>query len=175
MHIATITFETFCLQYLAWCLMLKLIILTQVAITERALEYPSAVIPNTSLAFLTNGVHQWTDASMRGEATSSVAYPGFTVIAYGPLKHSICDIILINVCRDKCLTLEHNRNAFTYHHSQSCGEDPGMTHHAVTRLQHALDLAAVRAYRQPLHTLAEVTEGTALLLLIALVAFLWRR
>lgn len=93
-HIATITFETFCFQYLARRLMLKLIILAQVAITERALEYPSSVIPNASLAFVTNGIHQRTDTGMRGETTSSVAYPGFAVIAYGSLKHSVCDTIL---------------------------------------------------------------------------------
>lgn len=100
--------------------MLKLIILAQVAIAERTLKYPSAVIPNTSLAFLTHGVHQRAGAGVAGEATSSMAYPGFAIVAYGS------------------------------HHSQSRGEDPGMPHHAVPRLQHALDLAAMRAYGQSL-------------------------
>lgn len=47
-----------------------------------------------------------------------------------------------------------------------------MTNHAIARLQHTLDLAAVRAHRQTLQTLAEVTKGATLLLLAALVAFL---
>lgn len=138
--ITGLTFEILRLQYLARRLMLKLIVLAQEAVAERALEYPPAMIPDASLALLTNGIRQRADAGVRGQATSPVAHPGLAVVAYGP------------------------------HHSQPRGEDPGMPHHAVARLQHALDLAAVRAHRQPLQALAEVTEGTALLLLIALVA-----
>lgn len=92
MYIATITFETFCFQYLAGCLMFKLIILAQEAVTEWTFKYPSAVIPNTSLTFLTNSIHQRTGAGVAGKATSSMAYPGFAVITYGSLKHSVCDI-----------------------------------------------------------------------------------
>jgi len=73
--------------------MLELIVLAQEAITKRALEYPSSMIPNASLAFLTNGVHQWTDAGMSGETTSPMANPSFTVITYSSLKHTVCDTI----------------------------------------------------------------------------------
>lgn len=148
MYIAIITFETFCFQYLAGCLMFKLIIFAQETITKWTFKYPSAMIPNTSFAFLTNGIHQRTDAGVTGEATSSVAYPGFAVIAYGSLKHSVCDIISINSWRDGSIMQQRRR--FTCHHSQSCCKDPGMTHHAVSRLQHAFDLATVRAYGQSL-------------------------
>jgi hypothetical protein len=49
-----------------------------------------------------------------------------------------------------------------------------MTHHAISRLQHAFNLATMRAHWQTLQALAEVTKGAALLLLVALVTFLYR-
>lgn len=49
-------------------------------------------------------------------------------------------------------------------HGQAGGEDPGMSNKAIARLQHAFDLSALRADRQPLHALAEVAEGARLLL-----------
>lgn len=139
--VARLTFETFSLEHLAGCLMLKLIILAQETIAERTLKYPSTVIPYASLTFLTYGIHQRTDTGVCGEATSPVANPGLAVITYGS------------------------------HHSQSRGEDAWMAHHAVSGLQHTLDLSTLGAHGQTLHTLAEVTEGTALLLLVTLVAF----
>lgn len=129
--------------------MLKLIVFAQIAITEGALEYPPAVIPNTSLAFLTNGFHQGADAGVTGEATSSVAYPSLAMIAYGSLKHSVCDTMPINLQGHSSIIIRQ-RCRFTCHHSQARSEDSWMAYHAVSRLQHALDLAAVRAYGQPL-------------------------
>lgn len=100
--------------------MLKLIIFTQEAVAERALEYPPAMIPNAPLALLTNGVRQRADAGMTGETTSPVTYPGFAMIAYSS------------------------------HHSQTRGENSRMAHYAISGLQHALDLTAVCTYGQPL-------------------------
>lgn len=71
---------------------------------------------------------------MRGEALAAVAHPGLAEVADGA------------------------------HHAQPRGVHAGVPHHAVARLQHALHLAALRARRQPLHRLAEVTERTTLLL-----------
>lgn len=62
--ITGLTFEILRLQYLARRLMLKLIVLAQEAVAERALEYPPAVIPDASLALLTNGVRQRADAGV---------------------------------------------------------------------------------------------------------------
>lgn len=51
----------------------------------------------------------------------------------------------------------------THHHGQASGEDTGMLDHTVSGLEHALDLAALSALRQPLHTLTEVAECPVLL------------
>lgn len=68
--------------------MLELIVLAQEAIAERAPKYPPAVVPDPSLALLTNGVHQRADAGVGGEATSTMADPRLAVIAYSSLKSS---------------------------------------------------------------------------------------
>lgn len=139
--IAGLALEIFSFQNLAGRLMLELIVLAQETITEGTLEYSAAVIPDSSLAFLTKSIHQRTDTSVRRQATSSVTHPGFAMIAYGS------------------------------HHSQSRGKHTGMTHHAISCFQHTLDFAAMCAHGQTLKTLTEVTEGTTLLLFIALIAF----
>lgn len=48
-------------------------------------------------------------------------------------------------------------------HGQAGGEDSSMANEAIARLQHAFDLSALSADRQPLNTLAEVAEGARLL------------
>lgn len=60
----------------------------------------------------------------------------------------------------------------TYHHTEACGEYSCVSNDTVSGLQHAFDLAAVGAYRESLNALTEVTEGSTLLLSIALVALL---
>lgn len=54
-------------------------------------------------------------------------------------------------------------NRGTHHHAKPCGEHPRVSHHTVSRLEHALDLATVGTRGQSLHCLAEVAECTVLL------------
>ena len=65
--------------------MFKLVILTEVTVTERALEDPSSMVPHTSLALQALSVCQWACAGMGGQAFAAVAYPPFTEVTYGTL------------------------------------------------------------------------------------------
>lgn len=121
------------LQHLARRLVLELIVLAQERLTEAAPEYPAAVLPDAALAFHAGRLLQRTRARMRLQALAAVAHPRLAMVAHGA------------------------------HHAHAGGEDARMPDDAVARLQHALDLAALRANRQPLDALAEVAEGTRLL------------
>lgn len=60
--------------------MLKLVVLTDEAVTEGALEHPPPVIPHPSVALDAGGVGQRTGAGVSREALPTVADPSLTEI-----------------------------------------------------------------------------------------------
>lgn len=126
--------------HLAASLMLELVVFAEEAIAKGTLEDAAAVLPDSSLAFEAHGVLQGAGACVCLEALAAVADPRLTEVAYGT------------------------------HHTQAGGVHTRMLHHTVACLQHALDLAALGAYRKSLDTLTKIAERPRLLLLFALVA-----
>ena len=80
-----LTLEIFPFQLLAAGLMLKLVILTQEAVTEGALEDPPPMVPHTPVALQAVGVGQRACAGMGGQAATAVTHPSFTKVTYGTL------------------------------------------------------------------------------------------
>ena len=120
--------------------MLELVVLAERAVTEAALEDPSAVLPDAPLALGAHGPVGRTGAGVRRQTLAAVTDPGLAVIAHRA------------------------------HHGHARGVLAGVLDHAVAGLEHALDLAAFGALGQSLEVLAEVAEGAVLLLALALVA-----
>ena len=66
--------------------MLKLVILTDKAVTEGALEHPTAMIPHPSVALDAGGVSQRARAGMSGETLSAMTHPSLTEVTDGTLE-----------------------------------------------------------------------------------------
>lgn len=82
--IAGDTLECLGFQDLATGLVFKLVILTKEAIAEGALENTASMLPHIALTFYARGILKWTSAGVCGQTLPTVAYPRFTVVAYGP-------------------------------------------------------------------------------------------
>jgi len=95
--------------------MLELIVVAQVTVAVRAAEHAAAVVPDGTAAFGADGVLQWAAASVTRQTFSPVAHPRLAEIA-NSANHS----------HPGCM---HAR----------------MSHYAIARFLHALDLAALRA------------------------------
>lgn len=135
------TFESLSLQNLAARLVFKLVIFTEEAVAEGALEDAAPVFPDIAFALYARGLLQWTRAGMGGKALPPMAHPGFTVVAYGA------------------------------NHAQSCCELARVLHNAVAGLHHALHFSAFCTDWQALESGTEVAEGSVFLLPGALVTF----
>lgn len=110
--------------------MLELIILAEEAIAVAALENASTMLPHTPFTFKAHCVLQRAGACMGLQAFATVADPRLAEVANGT------------------------------DHSKSSSENPRMFDYTVAGLQHALDFATLRAYRQTLETRAEIAKGS---------------
>ena len=66
--------------------MLKLIILTDEAVTEGALEHSPTVIPHPSVTLNAGGICQRAGAGMSGEALAAMTHPSFTEVTDSTLE-----------------------------------------------------------------------------------------
>lgn len=132
--IAGLTLVRLGFQHLARGLVLELVVLAEKVIAKAALVHTAAVIPNTTFAFDTEGIHQRTGAGMRLKALPPVADPSFAMIANGS------------------------------HHLQAGGVHSRMSDDTISGLEHALLLTALGTDWQALDALAKVAEGAGLLL-----------
>ena len=80
------TFQVLCLELLTAGLVLKLIVLTDKAVAEGALEHPTAMIPHPSVALNAGGVSQRACAGVSGETLSAMTHPSLTEITDGTLE-----------------------------------------------------------------------------------------
>jgi hypothetical protein len=80
------TFQVFSLKLLAAGLVLKLVILTDKAVAEGALEHPAAMIPHPSVTLDARGVRQRTCAGVTGEALATMTHPSLTEVTDGTLE-----------------------------------------------------------------------------------------
>ena len=82
---ARLTFEILSLDLLAAGLVLKLVILTEVAAAVGAGEDPPPVLPDPAVTLRTGDVRQRTAAGVRGEALATVTHPRLTEITNSSL------------------------------------------------------------------------------------------
>ena len=80
------TLHVFRLELLTACLVLKLVILTDEAVTVRALEDSSSVVPNSSVTLDAGGISERTGTGMGGETFTTVTDPSLAEIANGTLE-----------------------------------------------------------------------------------------
>lgn len=108
-------------------------------VAKTALKDASSVFPHSPIALDTDSAGQGAGARVGGQALATVTHPGLAEITDGS------------------------------NHGHAGGVLTGVLDHAVTSLEHALDLAAFGTLRQPLNGLTEIAEGTIFLLPQALV------
>ena len=80
------TFQVLSLELLTAGLVLKLIILTDKAVTEGALEHPTAMIPHSSVALDAGGIGQRARAGVSGETLAAMTHPSLTEVTDGTLE-----------------------------------------------------------------------------------------
>lgn len=133
MSVARCTFVGLGVEALTAGLVFKLVIFTEEAATEGTPEDASSMVPDGSLALGTLGVLEGAGARVGRQTLPPVAHPRLTEIAYGA------------------------------HHLKTCCELTRVLDDTVTRLHHALRLAAVSAHWQTLDSETKVAERPVLL------------
>jgi hypothetical protein len=80
------TFQVLSLELLAAGLVLKLVVLTDKAVTEGAFEHPSPMIPHPSVTLNARGVRQRACAGVTGETLTTMTHPSLTEVTDGTLE-----------------------------------------------------------------------------------------